>query len=536
MYVKQFVTSGLNVDEPIFFDTETLGLYGRTRLVQVRQGDVCYEYDCYYVNIEEIKTFFKDCYLVFHNSIYDLSCPDFKQWLPKKFDDTMLLARQEWPYLDSFSLGNLAEYWKLQEKGPEASSDWSRYNLSSSQLDYASMDTRITEQLFNLISKETFELPNYKLDIENIRLACVYQWKGMKVSHKNCKELIKISQKELKKLQLPEELNVNSSKQVREFLGVSTSNKDFLSELSLSDKRAGHILLKRMHLKRISYLQDMLKVDFATSKINPVGAVSGRFISRSSAYDEETFNLQQIPRELKRCFAFNEGEGYYVCADYPALEVWVACAIIGDEKLFDILHHNRDLHTETAASIFNTPIEQVDKKTRGLGKCCNFSLMYGAGVNTLKHSINVNTNYQQVLTDSEATELKKKWHNVFKGITAFQRENFDYFNTNKYRIVQTPMGRKMKASTSIQAINYPIQGGGAECTKLALMLLGREGIIPANTVHDSICLIASNQAEAEEYAKILKWCMEEAYRRVIKNCRINTLSLNVDVDIGLEYC
>lgn len=537
MYVKKFITDGLDKSKKIFFDTETLGLYGRTRLVQVRQGDIAYEYDCYYINIEDIKSFFKDCELVFHNSIYDLSCPDFKQWLPKKFEDTMLLARQEWPYLDSFSLGNLAQYWKLQEKGEEGSSDWSVYNLTESQLSYASMDTKITEQLFNLISDKTFQLANYKLDIENIKLACVYQWKGMKVSHKNCRELIRISKKELKQIvSLPEELNVNSSKQVRDFLGVKAANKSFLQELSQTDSRAGDILIKRMHIKRISYLEDMTKVDFAVSKINPVGAVSGRFISRSSDYDEESFNLQQIPRELKRCFAFEEGEGLYVCADYPALEVWVACAITGDEKLYDILKHNRDLHTETAASIFNTPVDKVDKALRGLGKCCNFSLMYGAGVQTLKRSISEHTNYKNNLTDSETAELKKKWHGVFKQITQYQRDTFDYFNTNKYKIVETPMGRKIKASTSIQAINYPVQGGGAECTKLALFLLSKEGIIPANTVHDSICLIASNQGEADEYAEALKWCMEEAYRRVIRNCKINTLSLNVVVDVGLEYC
>lgn len=534
MYVKKFITEGLDLSKPIFFDTETIGLYGRTRLVQVRQGPIAYEYDCYYINIEEIKYFFKNAHLVIHNAHYDLSCMDFKRWLPTKIDDTLIMARICYPFLDSHSLGALSEYLSLGEKTKEGASDWSKYNLTEEQLKYASMDTFLLEELYNvLINEMPKKTPYYKLDIENLRYSCVYEHKGMPIDKKQIRLFKKELLKELKTIDLPEDLNVNSPKQVTNYLGIESSSKASLLNIGVEEEKedlAKKVLEKRRISKALSYLEDLEKHDCVYSILNPAGAKTGRFTSTGCDTMEGYYNLQQIPRSLKKVFG-NSG-GYFVTADYPALEVWICGAIIADPFLVSVLKNKDDLHYRAAEMMFNKPREEISKFERRVAKMCNFTLMYGAGYKMLGQAF-INDGVPEV--EPRAKTLREDWLRTYPEIARVQQEVFKYFQENSYKIVYTALGRPMCARKPTEALNFSIQGSGAECTKLALYLIHKEGIIPVNTVHDSIALIASTEKEAQEYEEILKWSMEESYRRVIANCKENSLSLNVEIYIGENY-
>lgn len=534
MYTKEFITKGIDTNKPIIVDTETIGLYGRTRLIQIRQESIHYEYDCFYINIETIKHFLKPCHLVFHNAIYDLSCPDFKQWIPKKIDDTLLIMRLQFPFLNSFDLKSLSKEILKLDKGDEGSSDWGSYNLTNEQLEYSANDTYLTEELYKLTYKETLEHQSYLLDIDNIEYACIYQWKGMRVSKNNCKELLKEAKNKLKSINnIPEDLNVNSPKQVKEFLNLESSSKDVLLELSITDHRADSILEKRKLLKQISYIEDIIDKPFITSHINPVGAISGRFTSKS--INEDSYNLQQIPRELKKMFAM-DNTGYYVCADYPALEIWICACVIDDDFLVNTLKNKEDLHSATAKKLFNR--ENITKAQRMVGKASNFGLLYGTGAERLRQLVFNYSSKEVRLTLQEAQTHKSNWLKTFKGIALWQKNIFNEFRNSKHGFifVQTPLGKVIKVDSPIKGMNYQIQGGGAECTKLALHLLKNEGIIPANTVHDSIALIASSYTEAQEYKEILSKSMEESFKRVTSRCKNNTLSLQVTAEISDSYC
>lgn len=529
MYTKKFITDGLNIEKPLIWDTETIGFYGQTRLIQVRQGSVSYVYDMFYINIEDVKHFFKDWYLVLHNGQYDLSCKQFIQWVPKKIDDTMVAARLTWPQWDSHSLAACAQQLNFGIKGDEGASDWSQWDLTEKQLEYAELDTLLTQKLYEAIPESTFKSQVYQLDIKSIMLACDYQYRGMPISKKECQRYKREHLKLIRSCKkLPEDLNVNSPSQVRKFLGMDVSDSD---TLTLSDNPlCKEILIKRQSLKAISYIESLLPHRVACSITTPSAAKTGRFISKSADEIPGTFNLQQIPHEMKSLFGANKG--YYVTADYPALEIWMATAITGEKNWHEALLTRADLHIATAMKMFNKTKEEVDKTLRTLAKLCNFTLLYGAGSKALAHSLAVWGHTEEAKV---AADLSKQWKSAVSDISAWQRSIFEYFQSHSSKIVYTPLGRPVKAISPTQALNYPVQGGGAECTKLAIVLLDNNGIKICNTVHDSIALLASTMKEAEEYKDALSYAMDEAYRRVIKNCKANDLSLAVDVNINEYY-
>lgn len=531
MYQKDLKKlSQFDLSKPIFFDTETIGFYGRTRLVQLRQGDIAYEFDCFYVNIEDIKAYLRSAHLVAHNIHYDLSCSDFRRWLPSKIDDTMLMARMLCPELDSHSLKSLAEHYGMPDKGDEGASDWSQYNLTERQLKYAELDTLYVQKLFEIYRAE--RLPEaYGLDIESIRWALVYQNKGMVLDKAQMRKYKREMNKIVEKSTLPKELNVNSPKQVTEFLGLESSSKDVM--LKSTDPRCKEILEQRHAMKILSYIESLEPYSTVYSYTCPGAAKTGRFACKGgdTIENENYFNLQQIPREFKGIFGVKNG-ALYVTADYPALEIWVAGAVIGDRFMVSVLEKQEDLHYSAAEKMFGKPRSEISKLERTTAKKCNFTLLYGAGFTKLGDGFIMEGTPELA---AKAKSIRELWLKTYPDIERHIQENYDYFDSHNYRIVYTAQGRPMKAKSPMEALNFTIQGTGAECTKLALLLLRNRGIMPVCTVHDSIALIASNEKEAKEYAETLKWAMEEGYARIIKNCKANHLRLNIEVNVGESY-
>lgn len=526
----------LNKENPIIMDTETIGLYGRTRLIQLRQDSTSYIIDCFKHNIEDVKHFLKDCHLVLHNSHYDFSCEDFRRFIPRKIDDTMLLARLAFPELESFSLANVSKFLKLGDKGGEGASDWAQEILTQEQLEYSENDTFLTQEIYKRIPKACFENLSYRLDIESLKLALEYQNRGLPVNKKRVIYAIRELKKEINEADkfLPSDLNVNSSNQCAKLLNTSNASADVLESLSESNIYARHILNKRKALKSLQYMEELANLDFVYSLINPFGATTGRFISKGCDTMRGYFNVQQIPNKHKSVFHTN---GYFVCADYPALEIWVTGAMYNDSFLYQCLKAGKDLHKATASAMFSKPEDFIQKDERQVAKKCNFTLLYGAGVKTLEfffvREFGIDAHYRKYIVDN-VQKIYNDWHKTYSGLTAKHQEIFNIFNngTNDYIIVESALGRKMRASKATDALNYPIQSTGAECTKLAIKMLANQGIKIVNTVHDSIAILAQSEKEAQEYREALATCMFEAYKWVVRNQPHNDLVFKVGATIS----
>lgn len=109
-------------------------------------------------------------------------------------------------------------------------------------------------------------------------------------------------------------------------------------------------------------------------------------------------------------------------------------------------------------------------------------------------------------------------------------------------IYTTALGRKTMPNLGTDAINGPVQGSGAECTKLAIHYMCKETpetvrkII--NVVHDSITMCIDNTPEEIEYwSELLKRCMVKGWTEISK-CSImyyKDIPMIVEVGTGFEY-
>ncbi|MGK4422193.1 DNA polymerase, partial [Klebsiella pneumoniae] len=79
-------------------------------------------------------------------------------------------------------------------------------------------------------------------------------------------------------------------------------------------------------------------------------------------------NLQNIPirtnrgREIRKAFVPRTPERVLVSADYSQIELRIVAAISGDPNMCDAFKHNKDIHTATAAKVYNVAEADVTKE------------------------------------------------------------------------------------------------------------------------------------------------------------------------------
>jgi DNA polymerase-1 len=88
-------------------------------------------------------------------------------------------------------------------------------------------------------------------------------------------------------------------------------------------------------------------------------------------------NLQNIPvrtelgREIRKAFVAPKGR-VFVSADYSQIDLRVAAALSKDPAMIKTFNEGVDLHQQTAAELYDIPLEEVTKDQRSAAKTINF--------------------------------------------------------------------------------------------------------------------------------------------------------------------
>ena len=137
----------------------------------------------------------------------------------------------------------------------------------------------------------------------------------------------------------------------------------------------------------------------------------------------------------------------------------------------DAFRTGKDIHTATAAKVFNVEESEVTKEMRYKAKSVNFGIIYGQGAFGLAENL--------AISRTEAKEIIDNYKKQFPNIQQYMDDTIAFAKENGY--VQTLMGRKrwLKDITSANftvrgfaernAINSPIQGTAADMIKLAMI-------------------------------------------------------------------
>ncbi len=316
--------------------------------------------------------------------------------------------------------------------------------------------------------------------------------------------------------------NLNSPKQLLEKLGdllgetpKDANGKPSAARQALRAYAADHEVIqiylewKRADKRRqmINSIQEKMDGDgFVRASYMQLGAESGRMSCIKP-------NNQQIPRDPQFRGCVEAPEGYLlVDADFGQMELRLAAAIAGDERMISAFQRGEDLHTVTAETI---------GCSRQIAKSANFGLLYGSGAKGLR---NYAGGTGITMTVERAAEIRNDWLDAFAGIGRWQREmakESQDTSGNKWaetRIPVSGMRRYLQGDMNRLTVrcNTPIQGAGAAILKCALGKLwplvhqaGEETVRIAAAVHDEILLLVREDA-AEEWAACLKQVMEEA--------------------------
>ena len=228
-------------------------------------------------------------------------------------------------------------------------------------------------------------------------------------------------------------------------------------------------------------------------------------------------NLQNIPvrteegRRIRTGFVADSGKKL-VSADYSQFELRLAAVLSGDEALISDFNSGVDIHTKTAADVFNVPMAEVTKAQRRAAKTINFGVMYGMSAKGLADATGMKV-YEAKKFIEDYFEVRKPIREYLDRILKQAREE-GYVETYYGRRRPTPDVKSpnfiIRQSAERAAQNMPIQGTEADLMKRAMIKVDK--LLPKGAdlilqVHDSMIVECSSEL-TDEVSEILVKTME----------------------------
>ncbi len=365
----------------------------------------------------------------------------------------------------------------------------------------------------------------YKMEATGILLDREY-FEGLKTEFEE--KVVEIEQKiyELS----GEQFNVNSPLQMSQILfeklglpvkgikktsrGYSTGAKE-LEKLKDEHPVIKEIIHYRETMKLLStYIAPLIEQVAADGRIHSTFTQNVTATGRLSSLNP---NLQNIPvrseegKRIRRGFVAPEGK-VLVSADYSQFELRLAAVLAGDEALVSDFNHDVDIHTKTAAEVYQIPMEEVTKLQRRVAKVINFGIMYGMSPKGLSDATEMNF--------FEAKRFIDEYFKVRQKIYAYLNHTLE--EARETGEVRTFYGRKrptpdVKSSNFIirnaaerAAQNMPIQGTEADLMKRAMIAVDKklpEGAKLVLQIHDSL-VVECDKSDEETVKEILQKEME----------------------------
>ena len=187
-------------------------------------------------------------------------------------------------------------------------------------------------------------------------------------------------------------------------------------------------------------------------------------------------NLQNIPirnddgRRIRQAFIAPTGFSI-VALDYSQIELRLMAHMSGDEGMKAAFLADQDIHSRTAAEVFELSPEQVDSSHRRAAKAINFGLIYGISAFGLARNLGIGRQLAQSHMD--------RFFDRYPGVARYMESCKETAHEKGY--VETLYGRRLylneindrngsrRQAAERVAINAPLQGTAADIIKLAMI-------------------------------------------------------------------
>jgi len=237
------------------------------------------------------------------------------------------------------------------------------------------------------------------------------------------------------------------------------------------------LIIKHRELTKLKNTYIDALPTYVNTQTNRVHTTFSQSVAATGRLASSNPNLQNIPADaagygIEVRAAFKAGEGrVFISADYSQIELRVLAYLSQDKTLKHAFLEKHDIHTETAARLFDVALPFVSNEQRQLGKRINFSILYGLTPYGLSKDLNISF--------KEAKKYIDRYFEQYPQVSAWMALIVEY--TKEHGYVETFWGRRRYIPTIYEknrtlyeeacriAVNTVAQGTAAEIMKLGMI-------------------------------------------------------------------
>jgi DNA polymerase-1 len=290
--------------------------------------------------------------------------------------------------------------------------------------------------------------------------------------------------------------NINSPRQLGQILfdvlkicekpkktrtGQYMTDEQTLATLAPDNEIVQKLLEHRTATKLKSTYTDTLPAAISP-KTGRVHTTYNQVITATGRLNSQDPNLQNIPirtergQEIRKAFVPRSKDYLLLSADYSQIELRIIAALSREAGLLEAFRTGADIHTATAAKVFNVFPEMVTAEMRRKAKMVNYGIAYGISAFGLAQRLGI--------PRKEGGEIINNYFKQFGGIRKYMDDTIAAARKQGY--VETVTGRRryfrdinssnntVRGAAERTAINAPIQGTAADMIKLAMVNIHRE--------------------------------------------------------------
>ena len=422
--------------------------------------------------------------------------------------------------------------------------------------EYAIEDADITMRLYNIfapmLKEKGLEKLFNEIELPLIEVLAEMEISGVKIDtihfdemKKNTLSMLSDIEKNIYR-EAGQEFNINSTKELSailfEKLGLKTVKKTktgFSTDIKVLETLQGThpiidylITYRTLSKLQNTYIETLPKL--ISGKTGRIHTSFNQTVTATGRLSSSDPNLQNIPvkddygKKIRTGFIPEKG-GILMSADYSQIELRLAAHYSSDANMIKAFKEGIDIHSMTASSVFNVPIDEIKADMRRQAKIINFATIYGVSPYGLSQQAEIGV--------KDAALFIEKYFQTYPGFREYIDRTIAFAKEHGY--VETLCGRRrpvpeITSSTSFMregaervAINMPIQGTSADMIKIAMINITGDIISKKMKskmiiqVHDEL-VFETWPDELDELKSIVKERMEKAIE----------LNVPVVVDMG----
>ncbi len=442
------------------------------------------------------------------------------------------------------------------------SENYLNYSLKEGEnkTNYVSDKANIIFQLRDLLNNELEANQHIKLyneiEIPLLKVLANMEKEGINLDISYLNKLSKTIDKEIEKTkkiiysEAKEEFNIASPKQLGEILfdkmkissnpkktktGQYSTSEEILSYLAKDNKIVRHIL----EFRSLSKLQNTYINALPEQILKDTGRIHTEYmqtITATGRLSSVNPNLQNIPirtkrgKEIRTAFISRNKDFFILSADYSQIELRIIAALSEEDNMIEAFSNNEDIHASTAATVFNTKIENVTTAQRTNAKTVNFGIIYGVSAFGLSNQTNLNR--------KESKELIETYYEKYPRLKKYISNQISFAREKGY--VETLLGRRrylkdinsrnsiVRSSAERNAINAPIQGSAADIIKIAMINIQEQ--LAKKQYNSKMLLQVHDELVFDVYKSELNDIIS-----LVKNEMENAFSLKVPLVVDINY-